>query len=204
MKRKNLKLVCIAMIVVVIACVVTYAGKHKQKKPCLPAEAWTALEALYPNAKIEEVEVRKEGLKVYEIELEQYGQDVEVTLTSDGTLMAVETEIAPKELPSLVSMAVTKVAKDAAIEEVERELNHAMVKLVKFARPEIHYEVELSKDGSKCEIEFAMDGTILEQSEWKKCDKDKASKTKCDKDKASKPKCDKDKASKPKCDKGDK
>ena len=181
MKRENLKLVCIAMIVVVIACVVTYAGKHKQKKPCLPAATMAALEALYPNAEIEKVEVKKEGLKVYEIELEQYGQDVEVTLTSDGTLMAVETEIAPKELPGLVSMAITKVAKDAAIEEVEMELNHAMVKLVKFAMPKTHYEVELSKDGSKCKIEFAADGTILERSKWKKCDKDKASKPKCGK-----------------------
>ncbi len=179
MKWKNLKLAYIAMVVCVIACVVTYAGKDKQKKSFLPPAVKAALNALYPKAEIEEVEVEKEGLKVYEVELEQNGREIEVMLAKDGTLVEVETEMALQGLPEAVAKAITKAAKGATIKEVNKEVTYAVVKLVKLAQPQTSYEAELSKEGAECEIEVAADGTILEQSKWKKCDKDSALKHKC-------------------------
>jgi len=181
MKSKNLKLAYIAMVICVIACVVTYAGKDEQKKPCLPLAVKTALDALYPNAEIEEVEVKKEGLKVYEVELEQNGQEVEVTLTPDGTLVEVETEMTVQGLPEPVAKAIEKAAEGATVKEVSKEVTYAVVKLVKLEQPQTSYEAELSREGAKCEIEVAADGTILEQSNWKTCDKDIAPKAKCSK-----------------------
>lgn len=179
MKRKDLKLLCIAMVVCVIACVITYAGKDEQKKSCVPPEVKAALDALYPNAEIEEVEVEKEGLKVYEVELEQNDQEVEVTLAPDGTLVEVETVMTVQGLPEAVAKAIEKAAEGATIKEVNKEVTYAVVKLVKLDQPQTSYEAELSKEGAKCEIEVAEDGSILEQSKWKKCDEHKGHEHKC-------------------------
>lgn len=181
MKRKNLKLVYIAMVIGVIACVVAYAGKDEQNKSCLPLAARTALDTLYPNAEIEETDVEKEGLKVYEVELEQNGREVEVTLAPDGTLVEVETEMTVQGLPEIVSKTIEKAAEGATVKEVNKEVTYAVVKLVKLNQPQTSYEAKLSKEGAKCKIELAADGTILEQSKWKTCDKDSALKPKCSK-----------------------
>jgi len=181
MKRKNLKLLYIAMVVCATACVITYAGKYKLSKSCLSPAAKTALDTLYPNAEIEEAKVEKEGLKVYEVELEQNGQEVEVMLAPDGTLMEVETEMTVQELPELVAKAIENAAEGAIVNEVSKETTYAIVKLVELAQPQTSYEAELSKEGAKCKIELAADGTILEQSNWKTCDKDIATKPKCSK-----------------------
>jgi len=179
MKSKNLKLAYIAMVICVIACAVTYAGKCKLSKSCLSLEAKAALDALYPNAEIEEAKVEKEGLKVYEVELEQNGREIEVMLAKDGTLLEVETEMALQGLPEAVAKAIAEAAEGATIKEVSREVTYAVVKLIRLDQPQTSYEVELSKQGAECEIEVAADGTILEQSKWKMCDKDSALKHKC-------------------------
>lgn len=176
MKRRNLKWVYVAMLIGVTACVVTYAGKCKQNKSSLPLAAKAALDALYPNAEIEETEVEKEGLKVYEVELEQNDREVEVTLAPDGTLVEVETETTIQCLPEPVAKAIEKAAEGATVKEVSKEVTHAVVKLVKLDQPQTSYEAKLSRQGTKCEIEVAADGTILEQSNWKTCDKDIATK----------------------------
>ncbi len=178
MKGKNFRLLYIVMVVGVITCVVTYAGKDEQN---LPLAVRTVLEALYPNAEIEETEVEKEGLKIYEVELEQNGQEVEVALAPDGTLLEVETEMTVQDLPEAVAKAIAEAAEGATIKEVSKEVTYAVVKLVRLAQPQTSYEAKLSKQGAECEIEVAADGTILEQSEWKKCNKDSASKPKCSK-----------------------
>jgi len=165
MKRKNLKLLYVAMVVCVIASVVTYAGKGEQN---LPLAVRTALEALYPNAEIEEAEVEKEGLKIYEVELEQNDQEVEVAIAPDGTLLEVETEMTLQDLPEAVAEAIAEAAEGATIKEVSREVTYAVVKLVSLDQPQTSYEAELSRQGAVCEIEVAADGTILEQSRWKK------------------------------------
>jgi uncharacterized membrane protein YkoI len=179
MKQKSFKLLYIVMVVCVIACIITYAGKDEQKKSCLAPAAKAALDVLYPNAEIEEVEVEKEGLKVYEVEVEQNDQEVEVVLAPDGTLIEVETEMTVEGLPEAVAKAVEKAAEGATVKEVSKEVTYAVVKLVKLDQPQTSYEAELSKEGAECEIEFAEDGTILEQSRWKKCDEHKGREHKC-------------------------
>jgi len=167
MERKSWKFVVMAVFVVAVVCMVTYAD---HKKLCLPAAVKAAIEALYPQAEIEEAEVEEEGLKVYEVELEQNGQEVELTVTPDGTLVEVETEMALEGLPELVAKAIAEAAEGATVKEVSKEVTYAVVKLVMLDEPETSYEVELSKDGAVCEIEVAADGTILEQSKWKEDD----------------------------------
>jgi len=170
MKARHLKTVGMVILIVVMVCVVTYADKHK--KTDLPAAVKTAIEALYPQAVIEEAKVEKEGLKVYEVELKQDGQEFEVTFAPDGTTIEVEMEVAIENLPPAVAEAIAKAAQGANVKEIEQEVTYAVVKLVMLETPQTTYEAELTKDGMECEIELADDGTVLEKSKWEKDDDD--------------------------------
>ncbi|MHC4624941.1 MAG: PepSY-like domain-containing protein [Planctomycetota bacterium] len=170
MKCKHAKLVSTLVVFGVIACVVTYADRDNHKQPCLPAAVKAALDALYPNAEIEEAEVEEEGLKVYEVELEHNGQEVELTIAPDGTVVEAEIEVPIQDLPETVARAIAQAAEGATIKEANKEVAYAVVKLVMLEQPQTSYEAELSKDGAECEIEVADDGTILEQSKWEKDD----------------------------------
>ncbi len=165
MKDKHWKLVGFMVLAIVTVCVVAYAGKCR--KVSLPEAVKAAIDALYPQATIEEAKEEEEGLKVYEVELEEDGQEVELTVAPDGTIVEVETEVAMDSLPAAVAAALAQAAEGAEVKEISQEVTYWVVILKKLDAPETTYEVELIKDGKKSEIEVAADGTILEQSEWK-------------------------------------
>lgn len=134
--------------------------------PSLPPAAADAIKAAFPQARMVEFEQDSEGgLAAYEVELDQDGKEVEVTVSRDGVILEVETEIARSELPKAVADALAKAAGDAKVEEIVREETRAVVrdgKVVKLDEPTITYEAELRKDGQETEVEFAADGTVLE------------------------------------------
>jgi len=168
MKTRCLKIVGVVVLVVVMVCVVTYADKHNKAE--IPAVVKTAIETLYPQAVIGKAKVEEEGLKVYEVELKQDGQEFEVTVAADGTIVDIESELAVEDIPAAVAEALAKVAKGAKITEVDEDVTYAVVTLTKLNEPRVSYEAEVTIDGKKCEVEVAADGTILEKSECKKDD----------------------------------
>jgi len=159
MKRKWWKVAVITLVIAAMLGVVTYADK--EKKITLPAAVKAAISALYPNAEIDEVEIEEEGLKVYEIELEENEDEFDVTVAPDGTIVEVETEISLDDLPAAVKAAILAAADGAQVEEVSKEVTYAVVTLVELEEPQTSYEVELVKDGNEVEIEVAADGTVL-------------------------------------------
>jgi len=163
MKWRHWKSVGLVVLVGVMVCAATYAGKCRKKNICLPDAVKGTINALYPEAVIEKVEVEKEGLKVYEIELKLNGQEFEVTVAPDGTIIEIESEVAIDDLPDAVKAAIAKAIEGAEIKKVEEEVTYWAVTLKKLETPQITYEVELIKDGKEIEIEVAADGTILEQ-----------------------------------------
>jgi len=173
MKSKNYKPVVYIALVGVILCVAAYAGKDRDEDVTLPEAVVAAVTHMFSNATIEEAKLDEEEIKVYEVDLEANGQDVaEMTVAPDGTIVEVETEIAADDLPLDVKNAIAQAAEGAEIKEVKKEDTHAVVKLVPLDQPQTSYEVELVKDGKKCEIEVAADGTIVEGLECKKHDDD--------------------------------
>ena len=173
MKSKNYKPVVYIALVGVILCVAAYAGKDRDEDVTLPEAVVAAVKALFPQAEVKEAELDEEEIKVYEVDLEANGEDVaEVTVAPDGTIVEVETEIAADDLPSAVKNAIAQAAEGAEIKKAEKEVTHAVVKLVLLDEPKTSYTVELVKDGNKCEIEVAADGTIMEGLECKKHDDD--------------------------------
>ncbi|HUW20972.1 MAG TPA: PepSY-like domain-containing protein [Sedimentisphaerales bacterium] len=165
MKWRHWKFVGFTVFIGMAVCVAAYAGKCK--KVSLPEAVKAAIDALYPQATIEEAKEEEEGLKVYEVELKQNGEKVELTVAPDGTIVEVQSEVAMANLPPAVAAAITQAAESAKIKEISQEVTYWVVVLKKLDAPETTYEAELIKDGKKSEIEVAADGTILEQSEWK-------------------------------------
>ncbi len=186
MKARSLKVIGVMILIAIIACVVTYADK--QEKQPLPDEIKVTISELYPEATIEEVKLEREGLEVYEVELEQADLEFELTIAPDGTLVEVEDEIAIDELPDAVKSAIAQAAAGAQIEEVKREVTYYIVTLKKLEIPETTYEAEFIENGKEVEIEFAADGTVLEQEIGDKdednhdCDDDDEDDDDCDDD----------------------
>lgn len=163
MKRNCLALGVIALLISAVGCMSTQAGKHslKKERSCttLPAPVKTAIDNLYPQAQIEKVKWDKESVKVYEIEIEQDGQEYELTVTPDGTIIEKEEEIAIDSLP----VAIKNQLSGAKIEEATQETTYWIVTLQKLDNPKVTYTVELKQNGKKMEMELADDGTILEK-----------------------------------------
>jgi uncharacterized membrane protein YkoI len=161
MKWRHWKFVGFMVFIGMAVCVVAYAGKCK--KVSLPEAVKAAIDALYPQATIEDAKEEEEGLKVYEVELEQNGGEVELTVALDGTIVEVETEVAMDSLPAAVAAALAQAAEGAEVKEISKEVTYWVITLKRLDAPETTYEAELIKDGKEIEIEVAADGTILEQ-----------------------------------------
>ncbi|MBN2130360.1 MAG: PepSY-like domain-containing protein [Sedimentisphaerales bacterium] len=162
MKAQRYRSVGMVLAVAALLSVATYAERDGTR---LPAAVRKALRNLYPDATLEEAKAEMEGMRVYEVELEQGERDVTLTVTPDGTVLEVETEIALEELPQPVKAALRRAAGDAQIEEVSKEVTHWVVTLKKLEKPEVSYEAEVVKDGREMELEFAADGTLLQEDD---------------------------------------
>jgi len=171
MKRKHLRLAGIVVLIGMMACVLAYGDK--QCKASLPDAVKAALNELYPQAAIEEAKAEKEGLKVYEITLKQNGQEFEVTVAPDGTIVETESEVSLADLPDAVKTAINLAAGGSEIEEISQEVTYAVVELIALDKPQTSYEAEVTINGKKIDIKVSADGTIL--SKEVKCDhEDKA------------------------------
>jgi len=132
----------------------------------LPKAAADAINAAYPGAKIEEVQLDDEdGMKLYEVELELKDAEIEVSVSADGVIFEVETEVTVASLPKAVADAVAKAAKGGKVKEVEKEEQRAVVKdgkLVTLKTPTVTYSAEIRTADGEIEVEIAPDGKILE------------------------------------------
>jgi phosphopantothenoylcysteine synthetase/decarboxylase len=139
--------------------------KPQDKKVELTKAAADAINAAFPGAKIEKIKLEDEdGVKVFEVELELKDGDVEVTVSPDGVIAEVETEITVEALPKAVADALAKVAEGGKIKEVTKEEERATVKdgkLVTLDTPTIKYCAEVVKGETKMKVEIAADGKVL-------------------------------------------
>jgi biopolymer transport protein ExbD len=191
MAKRNVIVGGVIVILVLAVCAAVYAEKEGCKAE-LPEAVKAAIKALYPAGEIEEAKIEKEGLKLYEVEVEENGAEVEVTADAEGTIAEVTTEEKVENLPPAVAQAAA--AQGGKVINAEKEVTHAQVKLVKLDAPVTTYEVKIEKDGKTMEIEIAADGKILPAECPKvktKCCKAMQEKMKCEKEKMEK-KCSKD------------
>ncbi len=138
------------------------AGKEKMgKKPALPSAAAAAVKKAFPKATVGKIEREKEGIVLYEVELEQNGKEFEVEVTAYGRIVSMEKKVARTDLPGPVARTLAREAGDAKIEEIEKEKIHAVVKLVILDTPQIVYEAKFVQNGKTIEVKIAEDGKLL-------------------------------------------
>jgi len=159
MKAKGYRSAGMVLAVAALLSAATYAERGDGVR--LPAAVRKALQSLYPGATPEEVKSEMEGMRVYEVELEQGERKFEVTLAPNGTVLEVETQVALEELPDPVKAALRRAAGGAEIEEISKEVTHWVLTLKKLDAPEVSYEAQVVKDGREIELEFAADGALL-------------------------------------------
>ncbi|MFH1732184.1 MAG: PepSY-like domain-containing protein, partial [Planctomycetota bacterium] len=143
----------VAGIIALATVVIAASQTAYAEEIALPAPAANAVKAAFPGATVSEIERENEnGVLLYEVELKQNGAEIDVKVMADGTIVEVESKIAAKDLPAAVAKAVEKAAPGATIKEVERKEIRAALKagkVVKLAKPEVVYEVEVVKDGKE-------------------------------------------------------
>ena len=129
--------------------------------PALSKKATKAIKKAFPQAKIVQVEPERKSVVLYEVELTRDGGEVEVLVTSDGQIVAAESEIGKDDLPAAVAAAVAKHAGDAEIKEIEKAEIRAALQFVALETPQVVYEVEFLRDGREVELKIDADGKIL-------------------------------------------
>lgn len=136
----------------------------------LPDAVRTIVSALAFRGEIEELSKETEGGEVtYEVEIDRDGLAFEFEMDPDGNVLEIEIEddhegedededeevIDWDEVPAAVQAVFKEHAGDAAIEEVEVEMENG--KKV--------YEAEFEKDGKRWELEVDEEGNVLEFEE---------------------------------------
>ena len=163
-KQSKNTLVLVGLAVLVLACWNATGAKpemKKHKKHKLHPAAAVAIQKAFPDATVGKVEREKESLVLYEVELEQSGKKMEVTVAADGLIVEIENDVARSDLPAPVAAALTKLAGNGKIKEIEKEKTHAILKLVKLDTPKVVYEVELVQDGKDVEVKIDQNGKVL-------------------------------------------
>jgi len=146
-------------------------GEGGKAKVELPPAAAEAVAKAFPNMKIEKVKAEEEnGVTLFEVELEADKTEVEVEVSADGIIVAVETEIAMKDVPEAAAKVILAAAEGGKVEEVKKEEIRAEVKdkkLVKLDAAKVVYEAEIEKGDQEGEIAVDASGAIVEPLKWK-------------------------------------
>ncbi len=178
MLQKHWKLISLIAVVCLALCIGALATKQAMDRETevsieeVPAAVRATIEAEAKDGTIEEVEMETEnGQTVYEADVIIDGQEIEIQVAPDGTLLGKETEddegddddeddededeqeVSLDDVPAAVKETILKEAGDAEIEEVVKETEDGQTV----------YEAEFEVDGKEIEIEVAEDGTLLER-----------------------------------------
>jgi hypothetical protein len=148
-----------ACVTIVAICIASVGFAEKAKKTEAPPAIGAAIKVMFPQASIAKVEKGEEEVAVYEVETADGGTKMDITVTPDGMVAAVESDETADALPGAVKAAVG----GAEIKEASKEVSYAELKYVKLAAPVTTYEVTVVKDGKEVEMKFSADGKVISQ-----------------------------------------
>lgn len=128
----------------------------------VPAAVVKAVKEKFPKAEV--VESSKEvedGKTTYELSLKDAGRAIDVSAKPDGSIVEIEKEIDPKDLPAAVSAAVKAKYAGATMKKAEEIIEG----------DETEYEVVIATgDGKTIELKLEANGKITETEEQTKKD----------------------------------
>jgi uncharacterized membrane protein YkoI len=129
----------------------------------VPKEVMDAVKKKFPDAKIVGAERRSRGDKTYfEVAIKNKEQNIEIILTPESKISAIEAEISAKDLPKEVTAVLDKKYPEAEIKKVEEITKD----------DKVSYEVKLATaDKKSLEVTFDPKGKILEEEKKEKEEK---------------------------------
>jgi uncharacterized membrane protein YkoI len=127
----------------------------------MPALVAGAVAKAFPNAEVREVEKENEnGFLLYTVTLASGGNELDVEVAPDGTIIGVEKEVSKGDLPAAVAAALAA-AGGGEIKEVVRIETHAELKLVKLDKPAVTYEAAVVVNGKTVELTIDSTGKVI-------------------------------------------
>ncbi|MGD9874126.1 MAG: hypothetical protein AB7T27_07615, partial [Kiritimatiellia bacterium] len=166
MKNSVMRLVVVFSVAVIAG--VLFAAAPSFARECEHAKLSTAVRdailAAFPDAEIEESKIEKEnGVELYEVEIEVADEEMEISVTADGQIVEIESEVSLKDVPGAVAAALQKEAGRGEIEEISKEEMRATLKdgvVTMLATAVVSYEAEISK-----EIGLDANGNLLPEED---------------------------------------
>jgi uncharacterized protein (TIGR03000 family) len=136
------------------------AGEQKVPLDKLPKAVTDALKERFPDAELKSASKEiEEGKTLFEVNVKNKDQNIDVTLTPDGAITGLEKEVEVKDLPKEVREALTTKYPNSTINKAEEVIK------VKDKKEELAcYEVVLTTaEKKKVEVQFSAEGKILKE-----------------------------------------
>jgi hypothetical protein len=129
--------------------------EEKIKLDQLPKKVLEAVKSWFPEPEFTSLtKETTDGKVVYDLEFKYKGRKYEMDIKEDGTVLEIEKEVAPKDLPKAVTQALKDKHPKAKIKEA-MEVNLVNGKNLKLD----HYEIILETDaGKSMEVTVSPDG----------------------------------------------
>ena len=143
-----------------LSAIVTLSRADEVKIPLdqVPAVVMKAVKDKYPKAEVKGAEKDdSDGKVMYELNLEENGQKIDVSVKPDGTIASAEKVIEIKDLPKKVSDAVKAKYPKATLKSAEEVI----------ADGKTSYEVVIDVEKKTREVVLDPDGKILDDEEVK-------------------------------------
>lgn len=150
-------------LIIAIACVGSVAtfAQGTAKAPAkpkvqLPAAVASAFKAAYPDAVIKNVmHETEDGIEQYEIESTNNGKGLDVNYKPDGSVLVIEEQLAPSDVPPAVTAAITKRYPKATLGTCERATENKKVSYEIGLKGAPVKTVQLSADGTWISLKAA-------------------------------------------------
>lgn len=134
-----------------------WADEEKVPIDRVPKAVLDAVKAKFPAAELKgAAKEAEDGKTVYEITLKNRGQNIDVALRPDGTILEIEKQIDPKTLPKTVAAALEAKYPKATMKKAE-EIT---------VKERVSYEVVLVTAEKKAiEVKLDSNGKVVETEE---------------------------------------
>jgi hypothetical protein len=151
---KTLRFGAFALAAVAFAAAAARAGEEKVPLDKVPKGVLAAVKAKYPDAELKgAVREEEKGKVSFEVSIKDKGASIDVVLSEEGKILAIEKTIAASDLPKAVADAVKAKYPKAEVTRAEE--------LTKDGK--ISYEVVLKDGDKKREVVLDPNGKVLEE-----------------------------------------
>jgi len=127
----------------------------------VPKVVLDAAQARFPEAKVKGAAHEKtpEGVEIYEVSMDAKGQNVDMTLSPDGTLTLIEQQLTRKELPKEVAATL-----DAKYPKSKYRLIESLIEVKDKEEVLSSYEVLLITPQKQIRaVQLGLDGKIMKE-----------------------------------------